>query len=62
VVLIAHDQGVLDEYAELKRMSEESDSLGKPEEIEYDIATRFGKLLSYDDKAIERLIEKNGGD
>ena len=62
VILIAYDQGVLDEYAELKGLREKSDSLGKPEEIEYEIATRFGKLLSYDDEAIMRLIEKNGDD
>lgn len=58
VVLIAHDQSVLDEYAVLKKLREESDSKGNPEETELEIARRFGRLLSYDDEAIEGLIEK----
>jgi hypothetical protein len=60
VVLIAHDQGVLDEYAALKRMREESDAKGNSEETELEIARRFGKLLSYDEEAIEGLIAKHG--
>ena len=60
VVVIANNQKVLDEYMELKRLKEESDEKGKPEELELEIARRFGKLLSYDDKTIERLIAKNG--
>jgi len=60
VVLIAHDQAVLDEYAELKALKEKSDSLDNPEDMELEIATRFGRLLSYDDAGIERLIAKNG--
>ena len=51
---------VLDEYMELKRLKEKSDSQGMPEELELEIARRFGKILSYDDNAIERLILKNG--
>lgn len=60
VVLIANNQGVLDEYNELKKLKEESIAKGKPEEIEVDIARRFGKILSYDEHTIERLIKKNG--
>ncbi len=60
VVLIANNQKVLDEYAELKRLKEESNNKGKPENLEQDIARRFGKLLSYDDKTIEKLITKYG--
>lgn len=60
VVLIAHDQSVLDEYAALKRLKEESDANGNPEDTELDIARRFGRLLSYDEAGIERLIAKNG--
>jgi hypothetical protein len=60
VVLIAHDQSVLDEYASLKDLKRESDAKGNPEDMELEIAKRFGRLLSYDETAIERLIAKNG--
>ena len=60
VVLIANNQGVLDEYAELKQMRVESDAKGNPEEMELEIARRFGRLLSYDDKSVEGLIAKHG--
>ena len=60
VVLIANNQKVLDEYHELKRLSEKSKEKGQSEELELDIARRFGKILSYDDVTIERLIKKNG--
>lgn len=60
VVVIVNNQKVLDEYIELKRLKEESNGKGMPEELELEIAKRFGKLLSYDDKTIERLIAKNG--
>lgn len=60
VVLIAHDQGVLDEYSALKKLKEESDANSNPEKAELEIARRFGKLLSYDEDAIEGLIAKHG--
>jgi hypothetical protein len=60
VVLIAHDQSVLDEYAELKCLKERSDSMGNPEDMELEIARRFGRLLSYDEAGIEGLIAKHG--
>ena len=60
VVLIAHDQSVLDEYMELKRLREESDSKGNPEDMELEIARMFGRLLSYDEVGIEGLIAKHG--
>ena len=60
VVLIAHDQSVLDKYSELKGLKEKSNKMGNPEELELDIARRFGKLLSYDDATINRLTKKNG--
>ena len=60
VVLIAHDQSVLDEYAALKKLREESDASDNPEETELEIARRFGRLLSYDEAAITGLIAKHG--
>jgi len=60
VVLIANNQSVLDEYSDLKKLREESNAKGNPEKTELEIARRFGKLLSYDEKSIEALIAKNG--
>ena len=60
VILIAQNQGVLDEYASLKALKKESNEKGNPDEIEFDIARRWGKLLSYDDATIEKLLSKHG--
>ena len=60
VVLIANNQSVLDEYDTLKREAAESSASGHPEDIEVNIARRFGRLLSYDEASIEALIAKNG--
>ena len=60
VVLIANNQKVLDEYAELKSLKEENNGKGSPEETELEIARRFGRLLSYDEKSIDELITKYG--
>ncbi len=59
VIHIAVDQKTLDEYQslkELKRRSIEKQSL--TEEIKLELAWGMGKLLSYSDTAIERLLEK----
>lgn len=60
VILIARDQSVLDEYMMLKKLKQYSDEEDNPDDLEHEIAQRFGELLSYDDIAINRLIEKNG--
>lgn len=60
VILIAQNQGVLDEYGELKALKKESNEKGNPDELEYKIARRWGKLLSYDDAKIEELLSKHG--
>ncbi len=60
VILIAHDQSVLDEYLELKKLKEKSNSKGNPDDLESEIAHRFGKLLSYDEETINRLLAANG--
>ena len=60
VILIAHDQSVLDEYAALKKLREKSNKEGNPEELELEIAKRFGALLSYDDETINRLLATHG--
>ena len=56
VILIAHDQSVLDEYAELKQLRTQSDKEGNPDQLEQEIAKRFGALLSYDEETINRLM------
>ena len=60
VILIAHDQSVLDEYAELKRLREKSDKEGNPVKLEIEIAKRFGVLLSYDNETVNRLLAAHG--
>lgn len=60
VIIIAQNQGILDEYETLKALKKESNEKGNPDEIEFDIARRWGKLLSYDDAKIEELISKHG--
>jgi hypothetical protein len=60
VFLIAHDDGVLAEYAELKELRRRCDSDGCPEDAELEIAWRFGRLLSYSDEKIAELISRCG--
>lgn len=60
VILIAQNQSVLDEYQALITLKEESNMKGNPDHLELDIATRFGKLLSYDDANIKRLLAQHG--
>lgn len=58
VILIAKDHSVFEEYAELKRMKAESDTKNNPEDLELEIAQKFGKLLSYDDEKITGYISQ----
>ena len=60
VFLIAHDEGVLAEYAGLKEMKKRSDAQGNPDEAEVEIAWRFGRLLSYSDEKIRSLLSRHG--
>ncbi|MCW4011946.1 MAG: hypothetical protein NWF07_03030, partial [Candidatus Bathyarchaeota archaeon] len=60
VILIAHDQSVLDEYQMLKKLKIYSNEEDNPDDLETEIAQRFGALLSYDEATINRLIAKNG--
>jgi hypothetical protein len=60
VILIARDQSVLDEYKMIKKLKKYSDEEGNPDDLEVEIAQRFGKLLSYDEAIVNRLLEKNG--
>lgn len=61
VILMAHDDDVLNKYKELKAFKERHQRNGTlTRDIEVEIARSFGELLSYDEKSIERLILKNG--
>jgi hypothetical protein len=57
VVMIAQNEEVLDEYMELKQMKANSDKAGNPENLEKEIARRFGHLLSYSDTKINQLMK-----
>ena len=59
VIMMAHNQSVLDEYTTLKELKKESDAKGNPVGLELSIAKRFGKLLSYNDANIKKLLESN---
>jgi len=56
VFLIARDEAVLAEYAELKEMRRRCDANGCPEQDELEIAWRLGRLLSYSDEKIRGLL------
>ncbi|MCW4049190.1 MAG: hypothetical protein NWE89_05575 [Candidatus Bathyarchaeota archaeon] len=60
VILIAQSQDVLDEYMELKRLKEESNRKKNPEDLELEIARKFGALLSYSKEKIDELLAKHG--
>lgn len=60
VFLIARDEGVLREYRELKELRRRCDDAGNPEEMELDLAWRFGRLLSYSDDRIRGLLAARG--
>lgn len=60
VIIIANNQEILDEYASLKALKKESNEKGNPDDVEFEIARRWGKLLSYDEPSIERLLAKHG--
>ena len=61
VIHIAAEQVTVDEYnglKEKKRAHEEAGTL--TEEVELEIAWSLGRLLSYDDDSIRRLLKKRG--
>jgi hypothetical protein len=56
VILFAYNREVLDEYFAIKGFRKKSIEEGKLADMEEEIAWRFGRLLSYADDAIERLL------
>jgi hypothetical protein len=58
VILFAFDQDVLDEYFAMKSFREKAISEERLKEIEEELGWRFGRLLSYTDETIERLLNE----
>jgi len=58
VILFAYNQDVLDEYFSLKGLRENAVKEDRLEETEKEIAWRFGRLLSYTDDTIDRLLSE----
>jgi hypothetical protein len=59
VILFAYNQDVLDEYFAIKEFREKALAEGQLAEVEEEIAWRFGRLLSYTDETIARLMSEN---
>jgi hypothetical protein len=58
VILFAYDQGVLDEYFAIKASREKAIAEGRLADVEEGLGWRFGRLLSYTDETIERLMSE----
>lgn len=58
VILIARNQEVIDKYFELKEFKKAAVAKGNLHEVEEELAWRFGRLLSYSDEAIRRLLAR----
>lgn len=59
VIIFWKDPDAIEKYRELKKWKAYSLKHGTYAQTRTDIAYEFGKLLSYSDVAIERLIENN---
>ena len=58
-VIIYQDETVLQEYLGLKAEKEKAVVVGNYDDNREDIARRYGKLLSYTDEGIQRLLDTN---
>jgi hypothetical protein len=58
VIFIARSQAVLDEYFALKEFKRKAVAEGRLEKVQKELAWSFGRLLSYSDSAIRRLLSK----
>ena len=57
VIFIAQSQKILDEYFALKKFKQQAIEQGNLADVEDEIAWKFGRLLSYDDDTIKRLLQ-----
>ncbi len=61
VIHIVAEQATVDEYLGLKEKKERHREAGTlNEEVELEVAWGLGRLLSYDDDSIKRLLKKRG--
>jgi hypothetical protein len=58
VILFAYNQDVLDEYFAIKEFRKKAMAEDRIAEVEEEITWRFGRLLSYTDETIERLMSE----
>ncbi|UCE40290.1 MAG: hypothetical protein JSV17_12605 [Candidatus Aminicenantes bacterium] len=58
VILFAYNQDVLDEYFAIKAFREKAIEEGRLGDVEEELGWRFGRLLSYTDETIERLLSE----
>jgi hypothetical protein len=58
VILFAYKQSVLDGYLAVKADREKAIAEGRLADVEKELAWRFGRLLSYTDETIERLLSE----
>ena len=58
-VIFYQDESALQEYLDLKAEKERAIAAGTYAECRKDIARRYGKLLSYTDEGIQRLLDAN---
>ena len=56
VILFGYNQDVLDEYFAIKAFREKAVDEERLGDVEEELAWRFGRLLSYTDETIERLL------
>ncbi|MBM3291262.1 hypothetical protein FJY84_01130 [Candidatus Bathyarchaeota archaeon] len=60
VIFIAANNSVLNDYHNLKQIKAKAIKENNLSQVEDDIAWQFGKLLSYSEEKIGKLIKKNG--
>ena len=58
-MIFYQDESALQEYLDLKAEKERAIAAGTYAECRKDIARRYGKLLSYTDEGIQRLLDAN---
>lgn len=58
-VIFYQDESALREYLDLKAEKEKAIAAGNYADRREDIARRYGKLLSYTDEGIQRLLDTN---
>jgi len=59
VIFTALNQGVIDSYLALKEKKQEAERQGRLSEVEEELAWSFGRLLSYSDDVIRRLLAES---